>query len=393
MLCCSRQGITALKIWNVLRLPVILRRKSSMKKNNRLRYVILALVLFLGLLWSLVSASQQENSYPNARFAAYPNWLKAHLDDTDLVIADVRTDDHFDGALIPGAIRLPWSAFQFNDIGSDVASAFIGISQAQDILGRHGITPKDTIILYDSVERDGGATASYVFWILDILGHENKKILVGGIDGWKNAGYDLVTTPGETKPLLYQARGENIQKHQLITGDFVYKQLGDFCYQIIDVRSQAEYLGEKGTKGLDGAPLKLGHIPTAVNINYQDAWTDMDTKAIKPYAQLQALYAGLDASRAVIVYCNSGRRSSFSYFILRLMGFDRVYTYEPSWKEWGNPDKFFPVETRKNTLTGSMLPSPSAAARTVSSGKPERKTPQDRSGSDKPAGGYISCGG
>ncbi|MCF8075854.1 MAG: sulfurtransferase [Desulfotignum sp.] len=364
-----------------------------MKTNNRLRYIILALVLFLGLVWSLVSASQQADTYPNSRFVAYPHWLKAHIDDTDLVIADVRTDDHFDGALIPGAIRLPWSIFQHNDIGDDVASTFIGIARAQEILGRHGITPKDTIVLYDSAERDGGATASYVFWVLDILGHENKKILVQGIDGWKDAGYDLVTTPRETQPLLYQARAENIQKHQLITGDFVYQQLGDFCYQIIDVRSQAEYMGEKGTKGLDGTPLKLGHIPTAVNINYQDAWTDLDTKGIKPYAQLQRLYAGLDASRAVIVYCNSGRRSSFSYFILRLMGFDRVYTYEPSWKEWGNPDKFFPVETRENTLAGSMLPTPSTETQTVSTRKSDTKPSQDRSGSGKPAGGYMSCGG
>jgi thiosulfate/3-mercaptopyruvate sulfurtransferase len=364
-----------------------------MKNNKRLRYVISALVLILGLLWSLVSASQQESTYPNSGFVAYPHWLKAHLDDTDLIIADVRTDDHFDGALIPGAIRLPWSAFQFNDTGNDVASTFIGIARAQDILGRHGITPKDTIVLYDSVERDGGATASYVFWVLDILGHENKKILVRGIDGWKDAGYDLVTTPGETKSLLYQAPAENIQKHQLITGDFVYKQLGDFCYQIIDVRSQEEYMGETGTKGLDGTPLKLGHIPTAVNINYQDAWTDMDTKAFKPYAQLQTLYAGLDASRAVIVYCNSGRRSSFSYFILRLMGFDRVYTYEQSWKEWGNPDKFFPVETRENTLAGTTLPTHSTAARTISTRKSDTNASENSSGSGKPDSGYISCGG
>ncbi|MCA1788010.1 MAG: hypothetical protein LC657_18715 [Desulfobacteraceae bacterium] len=214
-----------------------------------------------------------------------------------------------------------------------------------------------------------------------------------GIDGWKDAGYDLVTTPRETEPLLYQVPAENIQKHQLITGDFVYKQLGDFCYQIIDVRSHEEYIGEKGTKGLDGTPLKLGHIPTAVNINYQNAWTDTDTKGIKPYAQLQTLYAGLDASRAVIVYCSSGRRSAFSYFILRLMGFDRVYTYEPSWKEWGNPDNFFPVETRENTLTGSMLPTPSTGTRTVSTRKSDTKTSEASSGSGKPDDGYISCGG
>lgn len=73
-----------------------------MKNNKIVRHIILALVLFLGVLWSLGSAFQQETSYPNARFIANAQWLKAHLDDTGLVIADVRTNDHFDGALMDG---------------------------------------------------------------------------------------------------------------------------------------------------------------------------------------------------------------------------------------------------------------------------------------------------
>lgn len=365
------------------------------------RLILLALVLCLGVLWSLGSASQPENNYPNGRFVTHAQWLKAHMNDPGMVTVDVRTDDYFDGALIPGAIRLPWSDFRFNDIGSDVAAVFKGMARAQDILGRHGITSKDTIVLYDSVERDGGATASYVFWVLDILGHDKKMILERGIDGWKDAGYDLSTTPKDTKPLLYQASSKKIQPRHLISGKFVQRQLGDFCYQVIDVRSREEYLGKKGTKGLDGTPLKLGHIPTAVNIDYQDAWTDPDTKAIKSHTMLRNLYAGLDPSKAVIVYCNSGRRSSFSYFILRLMGFERVYTYEASWKEWGNPDKFFPVETRENVLAGNALPGTSAASRTKANRASETATAKsgttgktDRAtGSEKPSSGYISCGG
>lgn len=83
---------------------------------------------------------------------------------------------------------------------------------------------------------------------------------------------------------------------------------------------------------MDGTPLKLGHIPTTVNINYLEAWTDGQSKNIKFYAELQNLYAGLDASKGVIVYCNSGRRSSFSYYSLRLMGFENIYIYKQSWK-------------------------------------------------------------
>jgi thiosulfate/3-mercaptopyruvate sulfurtransferase len=362
-----------------------------MKNTGALRYFIIAFLLLAGALWSFSSAAQKEVSYPNENFLVDAVWLKAHLNDEDLVIADVRSDEYFNNSLIPGAVRMIWSDFRINDVGKNLASTFVGVKEAQNILGRHGITRTDTVVLYDSVRRDGGATASYVFWVLDVLGHEKKMILERGIDGWKDAGFKLVTEPMQSTPLLYQAPSKRIEKGKLIDGDFVYKRLGDYYYQIVDVRSEAEYLGEKGTKGLDGAPLKLGHIPTAVNINYEAAWTDPETKGIKSYSELRKLYRGLDPSKGVIVYCNSGRRSAFSYFILQLIGFEQVFTYEPSWKEWGNPDNFFPVETRENRLTGSLLPEP--AKQTVAARRISRDPKSGKSATGKPSGGYVSCGG
>jgi thiosulfate/3-mercaptopyruvate sulfurtransferase len=361
------------------------------KKYRIVRHGIIGVLLFMGVLWSLTSAAQKEAGYPNAKFLTNAQWLSAHLKDEDIVIADVRTDEYFNNDLIPGAVRMVWSDFRFNDLGENLASTFVGVKQAQEILGRHGVTRNDMVVLYDSVERDGGATASYVFWILDLLNHEKKMILERGIDGWQDAGFEVVTQPRQPTPLLYQAPLKEIQIGKLIGGDFVYKRLGDYYYQIVDVRSQAEYLGEKGTKGLDGTPLKLGHIPTAVNIHYKLAWTDPGTKGIKAYDDLRTLYKGLDPSKGVIVYCNSGRRSAFSYFILRMIGFENVLTYEPSWKEWGDPNKFFPVETRENQLVGVTLPEPhikSAGGQQITKGQKSGKP-----ATGKPSGGYVSCGG
>ncbi|MEE4358139.1 MAG: rhodanese-like domain-containing protein, partial [Desulfococcaceae bacterium] len=211
-----------------------------------------------------------------------------------------------------------------------------------------------------------------------------------GIDGWKDAGLEVSTQARVPEPVLYQAASDSTQLHKLIDGDFVYKRLGDPLYQIIDVRSKAEYIGEKGTKGLRGELLKLGHIPTAVNINYENNWTDAESKSFKSYAGLQELYRGLDSAKGVIVYCNSGRRSAFSYFVLRLMGFENVFTYEPSWKEWGLPEKYYPVETLENRLTGKALPEP--GQRTLSVQKVQKSSGQ-KPLSGKPSGGYVSCGG
>ncbi len=367
-----------------------------MKNNKFLRHIVIAIILSLGVVWSFSSAAEKKVGYPNDQFIASAQWLKTHKEDKDVVVVDVRAGEHFDGSLIPGSVHMPWSLFRYNDVGKNLAVTFVGVQAAQKILGGHGITPRDTVVLYDSVAEDGGATASYVFWALDVLGHEKKMILERGIDSWKDAGFERVTTPRQTQPLFYQVPSKNIAKEKLIDGDFVYNRLGDYYYQIIDVRSVEEYSGKKGTKGLDGSPLKLGHIPTAVNINYVAAWTDGQSKNIKSYAELQSLYAGLDSSKGIILYCNSGRRSSFSYYILRLMGFSNVYTYEPSWKEWGNPDNYFPVETLENVLESTVLPQPSgstASVKTTANGQKGKTPTSVPNTANEPSGGYISCGG
>lgn len=364
-----------------------------MNESRRLRYAIIAIVLFLGVSWSLSGATDDASgAYPNADLLASATWLSRHLTEDGLVVIDVREDKYFDGEVIPGAVRLPWRSFRHNNPALHVGSVFVGVEDAQRILGECGVTPSDLVVLYDSVERDGGATASYVFWILDLLGHDAKKILDGGIDAWKEAGGAVEPELARPEAVLYQAKPETIQQRSWVDGDFIYRRLGDPYYQIIDVRSREEYVGEKGNTDLNGRPLKLGHIPTAVNVNYQDAWMDQESKRIKPYRELQQLYRGLDPARGVVVYCHSGRRSSFSYFVLRLMGFRDVMEYEASWNEWGSPRNFFPAELAVNQPAGDGLPGAAPAGPRSASGVREAsgKTAPDRT---KAASGYVSCGG
>ncbi len=358
-----------------------------MKNPRAFRYGLIALVLLLGVSWALNEADNDPSTYPNSELLATVPWLANNLD--QVVVVDVREDKYFDGDAIKGAIRLPWKSFRHNDSVSRVAGRFVGVDEAQKILGRHGITRTDSIVLYDSVARDGGATASYVFWILDVLGHKNVRILDGGIDAWKTAGHETGTVQ-KPKALTYQAAIDELNPDSLVRGDFVYSRLGDVHYQILDVRSRDEYLGKKGTKGLSGEPLKLGHIPTAYNVNHESAWRNAESKRIKSYSELQQLYRGLNSEKAVIVYCNSGRRSSHSYFILRLMGFADVRTYEASWKEWGDPAKFYPVETQERSLTSGELPQASHSPRKRSSSGASKA---GSGGDKKPKGGYVSCGG
>jgi thiosulfate/3-mercaptopyruvate sulfurtransferase len=370
-----------------------------MHKPSPVRFVAIALVLLLGTWWALASAETEGNSYPNGHYLLSASELMQRQQQEPLVVVDVRTDEHFDGKLIPGAIRMPWSQFRRDDPASNMGGLFVGPAEAQRILGEHGLFRNDMIVLYDSVARDGGATASYLFWVLDLLGHEKMAVLESGIDGWLAAGGEVVNQPKQREPLLYQAPSKEIALRRLADEEFIYPRLGDPYYQILDVRSEAEYLGEALNTSLDGGPLKAGHIPGAFNINYESNWIDNESKAVKSYAELAEMYRGLNSTAGVITYCHSARRGSFSYFILRLLGFQDVMLYDHSWYGWGRTDRYYPVETTVNLLSGQSPPqvkqTQNAAASSKSGGqraaKPQSQSPKSPSGSQKK--GYISCGG
>jgi thiosulfate/3-mercaptopyruvate sulfurtransferase len=371
--------------------------KKDMKNGKLIRYVTIAAILLLGVYWSATSATSggAGEDYPNTGFLATAEWLKSQKDDASLVIVDVRMDKYFEGKLIPGAIRMPWRQFQYDDVAGNMGGLFVGIERAQQLLGEHGVARNDTVVLYDSVKRDGGATSSYIFWVLDLLGHKNMKVLERGIDGWIDAGGETVSTPRKTEAVLYQAPSGEINLRKWVKAEYMMPRLGDPYYQILDVRSRAEYLGEAPNTGLDGTVLKLGHVPTAYNIDYTLNWTTPDIKAVKPYAALQGLYRGLDPGRAVITYCHSARRGSFGYFVLRIMGFEDVMLYEPSWMEWGNKRYYYPVETAENVITGDTLPgTTSTSAAFNSRGTTTRKSGAAASGGVRGSkSGYVSCGG
>ena len=45
---------------------------------------------------------------------------------------------------------------------------------------------------------------------------------------------------------------------------------------------------------------------------------------------------GLDPAREVVTYCQGGIRAAHAFFVLRLLGYDRVRNYDGSWTEWGS---------------------------------------------------------
>lgn len=99
----------------------------------------------------------------------------------------------------------------------------------------------------------------------------------------------------------------------------------------------------------NGGPQWNFTIPAVTN-----ATTNMKYKT---KAELLPLFAaaGIDGSKPIVTYCNSGALASIYYFILKeICGFADVTMYDGSWQEWANMTAYEPVDdtfVRNNPYT------------------------------------------
>jgi thiosulfate/3-mercaptopyruvate sulfurtransferase len=250
-------------------------------------------------------------------------WLNARLADTSLRIIDMRADpaDYGQGH-VPGAAYL-----DVNDARAPVPAGGFRLPAAGEaalLFGKLGIGPDTHVVIYDDA---GGLHASRLFFTLDVFGHPRVSLLDGGIQAWRRAGFRLTQDRPRITPTTYRP---SLRTDRVATAQQIATRLGDAKLALVDARSPGEYAGT------DVRAKRGGHIPGAVNIEWkQNLRPDM---TFKPVDELRAMYEakGVRPDQDVITYCQVQHRGAHAYFVLRLLGFDRVAGYDRSWVEWGN---------------------------------------------------------
>lgn len=204
---------------------------------------------------------------------------------------------------ISGAINIPYTKFL------DPEGVLLPVSEMARILGEAGVSQSDAVLIYGECQPCGGgpSAAAYVYWILKYLGHENVKLLDGGIDDWVAAEQPTVTKPDVLSPKSYNP---SIKADLLATYEYVHSNMP----LIVDARTPAEF--------------RAGSIPNAVNIPYDGV---LGGKRIKDEAALQKLFSSLQKDKPIVVYTNTGVKASMTWLALTLLGYDaRIY----SWQDW-----------------------------------------------------------
>jgi thiosulfate/3-mercaptopyruvate sulfurtransferase len=274
-----------------------------------------------------------QRGYARPEVLVSTDWVAAHLDDPAVRIVESNEDPLlYTAGHIPGAVEVDWTA----DLNDPIRRDYLDQAGFEALASRIGITPDTTVVFYGD---KNNWWATYAFWVFQLFGHTNARVMDGGRIKWINEGRETTREKPSYPPTAYKAPARDDSVIRAFRDQVLaHVEAGG---QLVDVRSPAEYSGERlhmPDYPNEGA-LRGGHIPGARNIPWSRA-ADPETGTFKTADELRAIYQteqALDPQAPTVAYCRIGERSSHSWFVLTyLLGFSDVRNYDGSWTEWGN---------------------------------------------------------
>jgi thiosulfate/3-mercaptopyruvate sulfurtransferase len=268
-----------------------------------------------------------QRGYARPDLLAETAWLAERLSDPRVRVVDARSEGEYAAGHIAGAVHLdgfgsgiPRS--ENGDMGSPAEFARLASGL--------GIDNDTTVVVYDTPSQRVGMVA----WTFLYYGHEDVRILDGGLAKWLAEGRPLTTETSSWPPTTYVASPATAVYCSL---DEAKSAVGRDDFVFWDTRSADEYTGAAGGFG---APPRLGRIPGAVHLEWTEL-LDPASRTLRPAAELREMLdaRGITPDKQVASYCNGGARGALGGFVLRVLGYDRGQAYAGSFAQWSRqPD-------------------------------------------------------
>jgi len=194
--------------------------------------------------------------------------------------------------------------------------------QMTELMCRLGIWADRRVVVLDG---GAGAAAARAWWCLRWAGHEDVRVLDGGLPAWAAAGGPVEV--GDVDPVPTDDVVVRAGSMPTVTADEVqHRRVG----RLLDARAPERYRGE--VEPLDPV---AGHIPGAAN--HPMALSLEADGRFKDAASLRAAFASTLGDRpvaTVIQSCGSGVTACHGLLAMEVAGLPGAALYAGSWSAW-----------------------------------------------------------
>ncbi|WP_253737194.1 sulfurtransferase [Halohasta salina] len=246
-----------------------------------------------------------------------PSWVADRLDEPSVRLVDVREAWEYDAmGHLPGAVSIPFDRYREDD--SPDPGTLPGSEAFVDLLAAAGIAPDDTIVAYDDTH---GVFAARLVLTALVYGHGDVRLLNGDFSAWRRE-YEVTDATPDIEPADYEPRGI-VADAPIVDRAAVADAIDGGETTLLDTREAWEY--------------EEGHLPGAIRLDWMEL-VDEETRGVKSRDDIETLLADrgipIDRERRIVLYCNTSRRLSHTFVVLRSLGFEDVAVYEGSMSEW-----------------------------------------------------------
>src|SRR5215218_3251330 len=173
-----------------------------------------------------------DRNYAHPDVLVTTDWVAEHLHDPSIRVVESNEDTLlYASGHIPGAVHVDWTA----DLNDPIRRDYITRSGFEALMSRIGVTPDTTVVFYGD---KNNWWACYAFWVFQLFGHGNAKILDGGRLKWEKEGRELSRETPSYPATQYKAPERNDAKIRAFRDEVI--KVVEANGQLVDVRSPDE---------------------------------------------------------------------------------------------------------------------------------------------------------